>query len=91
MAESRQITCINKSDRDSLYERITHVGGGALLGGWRLTSDEAIDAIAHGEKFHVGSGDEAVNVRVDERDGQKYLTTAPDDSKKNNLLSLPEC
>ena len=58
MAQTVQITCINKSDRDNPYERITHVGGGqTLLTSWRKTQPEAIAEIENGEsQFFVSVG-----------------------------------
>jgi len=39
-----QITCINKLDRESRHDRITHIGNGR----WRLTLDRAIALIDSG-------------------------------------------
>ena len=94
MAETLQITCINKSDRDNPYERITHVGGGqTVLTSWRKTQAEAIAEIENGEsQFFVSVGGESVWVIVAvSRFGNKYLKTENDGEEPNNLLSLPEC
>lgn len=109
----REITCINKVDRDNRYESITHVGGGWLPfedllanpqrglevanapgGGerWRIPLKEAIERI-HKEpsSFWVRGGLEEVDVIVARDYPDEYLTTKPDTTKQNNLLSLPEC
>jgi hypothetical protein len=84
--------CINKSDRDNPYERITHVGGYTDRR-WRITQEEAITLIENGDwRFYVSVDGESVWVIVAEsRFGNKYLKTEADRGEKNNLLSLPEC
>lgn len=89
-----QITCINKSDRTSPHERITHIGGGTtILTSWRKTQEEAIAEIeARTSRFYVSVRSQSVWVVVAEsRYGNKYLKTEPDAEQPNNLLSLPEC
>jgi hypothetical protein len=83
-----QVTCINKNNRDSAYERITHIGGA----GWKMAQEDAIDEIENGTRsFYVSKGGKEVDVIVATRNGKKYLKTEADDSEPNNLLSLPEC
>lgn len=52
MVSTMEIKCINKDDRQSPYERITHIGGinpnGTL---WRMTQQEAI------RESRLGNGD----------------------------------
>lgn len=94
MAQTVQITCINKSDRDNPYERITHVGGTNQNGTrWRLTQESAIAGIEDGTwRFFVSVGGKSVWVIVaTSRHGNKYLKTESDGEEPNNLLSLPEC
>lgn len=94
MAELLEITCINKSDRDNPYERITHIGGGeTILTSWRKTQEEAIAEIETGKsQFFVNRDSEKVWVIVAvSRFGNKYLKTEADGEDPNNLLNLPEC
>ena len=89
-----QVTCINKSDRDSPYERILRIGGGATaLTSWRKTQQEAIAEIEAGTNhFYVNTGGKSVRVVVAiSQYGNKYLKTEADGERPNNLLSLPEC
>jgi hypothetical protein len=89
-----RITCINKQDRDSAYERITHIGW-VNWSGWRfkLTQQEAINQINSGDyKFHVTVWWDKVNVIVAKsRFWNEYIKTENDWDEPNNLLSLPEC
>ena len=83
-----QITCINKTDRTSPYERIRQVGGS----GWRKSTDEVIGLIESGaSSCWVSVGGNRTTVVVDVRDGRKFIRTTADDHRQNNLLSLPEC
>jgi hypothetical protein len=84
-----QITCINKTDRTSPHERIRRVGGS---GGRRWSTDDVIRLIkARTDTFWVSVNGDRVNVRVDTHNGREYIRTERDDSRQNNLLSLPEC
>ncbi len=85
---SRQVTCINKQDRYSSNERISHIGGS-----WgRITEDEAIRQINAGtQSYHVRVGVNDVKVIVAYREGRPYLKTERDGTTADNLLSLPEC
>ncbi|HEX8360286.1 MAG TPA: DUF3892 domain-containing protein [Longimicrobium sp.] len=83
-----QVTCINKNNRQSAYERITHIGGA----GWKMTQEAAVTAIENGTRsFYVSKDGKRVAVVVATRNGTKYLKTEADSSEPNNLLSLPEC
>lgn len=88
MATKKQVTCINKTNRSSAYERISHIGGD----GWKHTSDDAIKNIENGTfNYYVAKGGHEVKVIVATRNGTKYLKTENDGDSPDNLLSLPEC
>ncbi len=91
-AQTAQIKCINKQDRQNPWERITHVGGFTDKR-WKITQQDAINHIEAGRwDFFVSVGGKSVWVVVAEsRFGNKYLKTEADEGEKNNLLSLPEC
>lgn len=88
-----QVTCINKPDRNSTHEHITHIGNSA--GAWRLTREEAIKRIdAKKDGFYtldpVSKNRAEVGV-VREMGTAPFLRTYADGQWNNNLLSLPEC
>jgi len=90
-----RITCINKPDRFSPVEHITHVGGyGASQ--WKLTVETVTQRIesrgTDHEDFYVRVGTAEADVFVVSPPGRrKYIKTEPDYTKVDNLLSLPEC
>lgn len=92
MASRLRIRCINKTDRYSPYERISHVGGGTGGSRWRQTQEQTIREIENGEyEYYVEEGGQTVDVIVATNNGRKYIKTTADDEQPNNLLSLPEC
>lgn len=93
MASNAQIMCINKSNRLSAHERITHVGGLANGERWKITQPEAIAHIKSGTwKFYTSVNGKSVWVIVARSAlGNEYLKTENDGDQPNNLLSLPEC
>ena len=92
MATSVQISCINKNDRQSAYERITFVGGIHNSARWKLSLTDAIDSIENGTySFYTSVNGHVRNVVVATRLGVKYLKTEADSDTPDNLLSLAEC
>ena len=91
MAQSAQISCINKDPRYDPYNRITHVGGYTDKQ-WKITADEAIRYIESDQwEFYTHVGGHRRTVIVAVRNGRKYLKTDADHDTPDNLLSLPEC
>lgn len=89
-----EVTCINKPDRSSIHEHITHIGN--LAGNWRITRNLAIQKIDSKEEafytIDLTSGKKAY-VGVVRGDGNKapYLRTYADGVWNDNLLALAEC
>jgi Protein of unknown function (DUF3892) len=88
-----EITCINKPDRFSRHEHITHIGN--VAAGWKLTREIAIQKIeskteafytldrATGRKIYIGVVHEAGKL--------PFLRTHADEKWNDNLLALQEC
>lgn len=94
MAGTFQVRCINKSDRDNPWERITHLGGLAGQEPWRITQERCIAGIEADEKYFVkvnADPDTVWLVVATSRYGNKYVKTQSDGDQPNNLLKLPEC
>lgn len=92
MANTLQIQCINKTNRYSAHDRISHIGG-AYPSRWKLTQEQAIVSIESGQwQFYVSVGGQTAWVIVARSAaGNKYLKTQNDGEQPNNLLILPEC
>lgn len=91
MADIR-VTCINKPNRMSSHDHITHIGGG----GMKWTREEAIRLIdSKVNTFYVAdavTGKRSYVGVVRPGDGRAaFLQTYADGVWNNNLLALPEC
>jgi hypothetical protein len=87
-----QVTCINKPNRNSPHEHITHLVGST----WKWTRQQVIQSIdARTITFYVVdpvSGRRADVRVVRPTDGRApYVQTYADGVWTNNLLALPEC
>lgn len=90
-----QIDCVNKPDRNSPHEAITHVGGPNPNGSGRWKNPVAdvvrmIESNAH--RFYTRDAGKTawVGVRTS-ASGNKYLQTYSDGVWANNLLAQSEC
>jgi hypothetical protein len=96
----RQISCIHKTPRDNPWDDIEIIGGTDVTRGvpYTMAQDQAIREIDRGNTFFVvGADGSQAEVRAyirfptAKRPGTRYIATVPDDSRADNLLSLPEC
>jgi hypothetical protein len=94
MAERHRVRCVDKTDWTSYDDRIRRIGGTNSVGvNWRLTHEEAIDAIeARRWDFYVERAGGSVDVIVAISGfGNKYLKTTADGDEPTDLLALPDC
>lgn len=88
-----EVTCVNKTDRDSRHEHITHIGNTANA--WRLTRESAISRIEGKEEaFYTVdrmTGNRAYVGVIREAGRAPYLRTYADGKWNDNLLALAEC
>lgn len=88
-----QVTCINKPDRTSQHEHITHIGN--IQANWRMTRELAITQIdAKINSFYTVdriTGARAYIGVVREAGKAPYLRTFADGAWNDNLLALAEC
>lgn len=87
-----QVTCINKPNRNSTHEHITHIGN--VLNNWRMTREDAISRIdAKKDSFYTLDrlGKRANVSVVRPSSGLPYLRTYADGVWNDNLLALDEC
>lgn len=93
-----EISCIHKPSGNFEAHHIDRLGGTFNGQTWRLTNIDVIRYIQAGEKFHVvGADGSRSQVEVGKHwvstanPTGLFLTTSPDGSKSDNLLSLPTC
>ncbi len=92
MAIRRQVLCITRAFSTGTSRQITHIGGVHNGIRWRETSAEAIRGIDNGEwTFYVSDNGREAEVIIGGNGDQRYLTTKPDATLRNNLLSLQDC
>jgi hypothetical protein len=93
MAQSVEISCVNKQPRYDPHERIGHVGGINPDGTrWKIALDRAIQGIESWKwAFWTMGGGRRANVIIALHNGHKYLKTEADGVQPDNLLALPEC
>ena len=83
-----QIKCINKPDRQSTHEAITHLGGD----GWHWSRQQVVTSIDAGTNtFFTLVGGKRANVGVVNGANGPYVRTYADKLSTDNLLALPEC
>jgi hypothetical protein len=86
-----EVNCINKPNRESRHEHITHIGGQ----GWRLTREAAIRRIDSGSESYYTIDRQTgkkVYVGVVRADGRlPFLQTHADGKWNDNLLAQREC
>jgi hypothetical protein len=88
-----EVNCINKPNRESSHEHITHIGN--MNGNWRLTRESAIQRIeSNTEAFFTVDKQTSKRVYVGvvrESGKAPYLRTHADGKWNNNLLAQQEC
>ncbi|MFT7088139.1 MAG: hypothetical protein ACJAZX_001594 [Rickettsiales bacterium] len=88
-----EVNAINKPNRDSIHEYITHIGNNNYPK-WRITREDAIRRIeSNSDSFYVADPITRKKAYIGVvREGMKYpyLRTYSDNTWNNNLLSLQE-
>lgn len=90
---SYQVFCITQPNVDSTHEHITHIGYYDDRTKVIIPVRTAIKRIdANPSEFYVQVGKERAYVTVVRtKDGEPYIKTVPDRTKRDNLLSLEQC
>lgn len=88
-----EVNCINKPNRESRHEHITHIGNSN--NNWRITREVAIEKIeSKRESFYTydrRTRQKAYVGVVREPGKAPYLRTHADGQWNNNLLAQDEC
>jgi hypothetical protein len=88
-----QVTCINKPDRTSRHEHITHIGNTA--GEWRLSREITIQKIdANSEAFYTIDKTTSLKMYIGvvrEQGKTPFLRSYADGKWNDNLLAQAEC
>lgn len=83
-----QVLCINKRDRNSHHEGITHLGGD----GWKWTRDQVVQSIeGRTNTFYTKVDGNRSDIGVVNGPNGKYVRTYADGKWNDNLLALMEC
>jgi hypothetical protein len=89
------VTCINKRDRMSTHDHITHIGNITSTPPWRMTREDAIKQIdAKTAAFYTAdrsTGKKMYIAVVRESGKLPYLRTHADGKWNDNLLAQAEC
>jgi Protein of unknown function (DUF3892) len=90
-----RIDCVNKPNRSSPHEHITHVGGPNPdgVGRWKDTVPKVVQILkTQQHRFYTKEGNASawVGVRISAA-GNKFLQTYADGVWRDNLLALSEC
>jgi hypothetical protein len=88
----REITCVNHENSSNK----THGGIKSVGGAWTTTSiarKQVVDDIDGGVHSYFVKGDDGSEAKVVTKGTapNKYISSTPDDSKKDNLLAKPTC
>lgn len=92
----RRVLCVNKPDRYSRHEHITHLGGTEPSGDtWKFTREQVIFRIEMKiDTFYTldDQTEKRADVEVVREVGKpSYVRTVRDGIPTDNLLSLPAC
>jgi hypothetical protein len=88
MSIEREITCINKTNRNDPHDRIKAVGG------WWGKEDQQVviqQILKNTHSYYVSQFGFKVRVIVAYNGNNPYIKTEKDNLEPNNLLSLKEC
>ena len=93
MTDDIRVQCITHSGGRDIHGHITGFGGLNADGTrWWLTEVQAIQGMRAGRwRFYVLVVHDKAWVEITTRNGHEYLKTIADNTKADNLLSLPNC